>query len=189
MNSMLAVDVIDEITTLVRSGFYTRDQLACIFCEERYAPGELEADEVLTAIDAALATWEEEKRSWEGVTDCDRLDAAFAALNERGIIAIQNAGYTQSDGYDDFLEAYANCEDKSNIQGYCFYHGQDLEHAVRGRALFLAFGPADPDQEESKGPEIGQIVKEEMERAGLSVDWDGTFARRLSIPDLKWQKR
>ena len=44
--------------------------------------------------------------TWPAVTDCDRLDQAFAALNARGIIALQNAGYTQSDGYGDISQSY-----------------------------------------------------------------------------------
>ena len=64
--------------------------------------GELDTHDVSAAIDVEIARWEAEKQTWPTVTDCDRLDAAFAALNERGVIALQNAGYTQSDGYDDF---------------------------------------------------------------------------------------
>ncbi len=186
---MLSEDVIDEITTLVRAGFYDRDHLVRIFCDEMYTPGELSAKEVRAAIEIALAKLDEERKSWGDVTDCDRLENAFGALNGRGVIAIQNAGYTQSDGYDDFLEAYENCADKSAVLGYCFYHGQDLERAVRGGGLLLAFGPVDPQEEESKGPEIGEIVREELERAGLGVEWDGTFAKRIGIPGFEWKKR
>ncbi|MDJ0909496.1 MAG: hypothetical protein QNI99_09890 [Woeseiaceae bacterium] len=186
---MLSEDVIDEITTYVRSGFYESDHLTRIFCEEMYAPGELSIEEVRAAINTAFSEWEEEKKSWGDTTDCDRLDDAFAALNAKGIIAIQNAGFTQSDGYDDFLEAYERSTDKSAVLGYCYYHGQDLERAVRGGGLFLAFGPAVAAEEESKGPEIGRIVQEELERVGLGVVWDGSFAKRISIPDFDWKKR
>ncbi len=110
-------------------------------------------------------------------------------MNKRGIIALQNAGYTQGDGYDDFLDAYDNHPNRSSVIGYCYYHGQDLERAVTGDGLFLAFGPLDPKDEETKGPEIGNTVREELERAGLCVDWDGTFTNRLSVPDLVWQRR
>ncbi|MDV3351843.1 hypothetical protein D0962_08975 [Leptolyngbyaceae cyanobacterium CCMR0082] len=186
---MLSSETVQEIAALVRSGFYRKNRLMDIFCEEMYAPGDLEPDEVSAAIDVEFETWEAEKQTWPEVTDCDRLDSAFAAINERGIIALQNAGYTQSDGYEDFLDAYENHPNKSSVLGYCFYHGQDLERAVYGGGLYFAFGPVDPTEEETKGPEIGNVIREELERVGLKVDWDGTFAKRLGVPKLEWQRR
>jgi hypothetical protein len=186
---MLDPEVLEEVSTLVRSGFWSKERINEIVCEEIYAPGELDTHKVSEAIDSAVAEWEAEQRTWPAVTDCDRLDAAFVAMNRRGIIALQNAGMTQSDGYDDFREAYENHPDRSSVIGYCFYHGQDLERAVRGDGLFFAFGPVDPRDEESKGPEIGRIVRQELERAGLEVDWDGTFSTRLRVPNMVWQRR
>jgi hypothetical protein len=186
---MLDADAIDEISVLVRSGFYDKARLTEIFCEEMYEPGELESEDVSAAIDEAMTEWESDKETWPSTTDCDRLDAAFAAMNGRGLIALQNSGYTQSDGYDEFCDAYEDHPNKSSVKGYCFYHGQDLERAVQGSGLFFAFGPVDPKEEETKGPEIGRIVREELERVGLKVDWDGTFAKRMSIPNLVWRRR
>lgn len=186
---MLPEDVNQEIETLVRSGFYDGNHLHQILSEELYAPGELPEIELKEAIKHAFAKLNKEKESWEDVTDCDRLDKAFSALSSRGVIAMQNAGYTNSDGYDDFLTAYENSPDKSSVRGYCYYHGQDLERAVKGGGLFLAFGPVNPAEENSVGPEVGRIVQEEMERAGLAVKWDGTFATRILIPGIDWKRR
>ncbi|MEM9540723.1 MAG: hypothetical protein AAGA60_14615 [Cyanobacteria bacterium P01_E01_bin.42] len=186
---MLKPETLNEISALVRSGFYDKGYLMNIFCEEMYAPGELETKDVSTALDVEFVKWETEKQTWPDITDCDRLDAAFTAMNERGIIALQNSGYTQNDGYDDFWEDYENHPDKSSVLGYCFYHGQDLDRAVRGRGLFLAFGPVHPEDEENKGLEIGNIVCEELERVGLAVQWDGTFKQRICISKFMWQRR
>jgi len=186
---MLEPEVLEEISTLVRSGFYNKERLVTVFCEEMYAPGQLNPNEVSTQIDVAFEKWKSEKQTWPAVTDCDRLDSAFTAMNNRGIIALQNAGYTQSDGYSDFREALENHPNKSSVVGYCFYHAQDVERAVRGGGLYLAFGPVDPKDEETKGLEIGNIVRNELERTGLQVDWDGKWDKRLSIPKLVWQRR
>ena len=51
-------------------------------------PGELGADEVAAIIDEECEKWEVEKQAWPTVTDCDRLDSAFAALNERTRLAL-----------------------------------------------------------------------------------------------------
>lgn len=185
----LSAEVLEEISTLVRSGFYDKRRLLTIFLEEMYAPGELGKAAVTSAIDQATKEWNREKKSWPDVTDCDRLDTAFEKLSKRGVIVLQNAGYTQSDGYEDFQSAYRRHRRKSLVIGYCFYHGQDLERAVRGGGLYVAFGPVDPDDEETGGPKVGEVVREELERAGLGVKWDGTFATRILIPSFEWQKR
>jgi hypothetical protein len=185
----LSPDTIKEIDAQVRGGFEDRARIIEIFCEERYAPGELVAEEVEAAVDEAIAKHAEAKRSWPEVTDCDRLDKAFDAIKERGIIALQNTGYTQSDGYDDFREVYRASPDKAAIIGYCFYHGQDLERAVAGDGLVLAFGPVDGRQEQAKGPAIGRLIVEELKHAGFEVVWDGTFDHRIQIPRFEWKKR
>lgn len=185
----LEPDALEEIATLVRTGFYDKDRLREIVCEEMYAPGELNSDVVSAVIDSQLANIEAEKRTWPDVTDCDRLDAAYAAMNRRGIIAIQNAGYTQSDGYDSFREAYDSHPHKSSVIGYCFYHAQDVLHALHDKEMYVAFGPVNSSNEETEGVVVGEIVREELERAGLEVEWDGTFASRLKLPNILWQRR
>ena len=186
---MLATETQAEIASMVRSGFYDRERLIEVFTEEMYAPGELDTNDVVSALDAQFAAYEEEKLAYPATTDCDRLDAAFARINERGVIAIQNAGYTQSDGYDDVGETYSQHANKESILGYCFYHGQDLERAINGDGLYFAFGPVDPANEQTIGLNVGNIVREELESAGLPVDWNGTFENRLKVPRLNWQKR
>lgn len=186
---MLEIETQSEIASMVRSGFYNRERLIEVFTEEMYAPGELEPNDVASVIDAQLSKYEQEKLAYPAITDCDRLDAAFEKMNEQRVIAIQNAGYTQSDGYDDVGERYAQHVDKKSILGYCFYHGQDLERAVDGGGLFFAFGPIAPTEEQTIGIEVGNIVRDALEQTGLSVNWNGTFEKRLSVPTLNWQKR
>jgi|SRR3954470_4512218 hypothetical protein len=186
---MLSPETTEEIRARVRSGYYDKEQLLALFCEEMYEPGELEPDEVSSVLDREFQQWEVEKKSWPAVTDCDRLDRAFAAIGKRGVIALQNAGYTQSDGYSDVSEAYAESPNQDKIIGYCFYHGQDLERAVLGDGLYLAFGPVDPKDEATQGPVVGRLICEELQRAGLQVEWDGTFKQRIFIPGIVWQRR
>jgi hypothetical protein len=186
---MLTAKTKEEIAVLVRTAFYDKTRLMEILCEEMYEPGELDRSEVSAAIDAELLKWSEEKKAWPEITDCDRLDTAFSALEKRGILALHNTGLTQSDGHDDFREALARHPNKPAIVGYCFYHGQDVERAIHGGGLYLAFGPVDPKEEQKEGPKIGLIVREELERAGLQVQWDGTFGKRIHVPKFLWQRR
>jgi hypothetical protein len=186
---MLEQDLLDDIAALVRSGFYDKEELLEIVCDEMHAPGELDPDAVADAIDAAMEDLEDAKLTWPEVTDCDRLALAFAALGDHGVIALENAGYTQSDGYEDFRDAYEAHASKEGVVGYCFYHGQDLARAVRGEGLMLAFGPVDPSEEATKGHDVGVLVRTELERAGLRVVWDGTHTQRIHVPDFVWRRR
>ena len=181
-------EILEQISVLVRSGFYTKADLTNLFCEEIYPPGELDAHEVSAALDSEINRLTAEMASWPETTDCDRLDEIFESLMQRGIISLHNAGYTQSDGYEDFLEACVDY-DEDRVIGYCYYHGQDVEAAVRGQGLYLAFGPPDPEDEQSKGPEIGKAICEELRNAGFEVSWDGTFNQRILIPNFDWKRR
>ena len=104
-----------------------------------------------------------------------------------GVIALHDAGYTQSDGYEDVMEEYHESPD--GIVGYCFYHEQDLERAMEGGGLMLAFGPIDPKLEDTEGPTTGQHIVRELEAEGFKVAWDGTFNRRIHLPEFVWRRR
>ncbi len=178
-----------EIATFVRTGFYSEEELLEAFCTELYEPDELDPDDVIRAIADETEKILVEQESWDEVTDCDRLDEAFLAIMGRGILAQQNAGFTQDEGYDDFVEALDCAPEPMDVLGYCFYHTQDLLRAVTDGELHIAFGPADPKKEATVGTEVGEIIREELENVGLVVDWDGSFTSRLRLPGLKWQRR
>ena len=187
--AVLDSTVIEEIDVLVRSAFWDADRIREIMREELYAPSDLDENAVSDAIASLISQWQSDQTGWADVTDCDRLDQAFVKLNERGVIAMHNAGMTQSDGHDDFREIYENHPNKNELLGYCYYHGQDLERVVRGGPLFFSFGPCDPKLEETEGPKIGQLIAEQLTDAGLIVEWDGTFDKRMSVPKFHWQRR
>jgi hypothetical protein len=185
----LDAEVTRQIRRLVRGGFMGIDRIVEVVCQELYEPGELDANEVTACLSEELRALHEEALSWPPITDCDRLDAAFAAMSARGIIALQNAGYTQSDGHDDVSNYVEHHPARSELIGYCFYHGQDLERAIDGEGLHLAFGLIDPTEEQSRGPIVGRVVVEEIDRVGLRTEWDGTFDNRIFIPAFDWKQR
>lgn len=189
MDRKLDTELLREIDWRVRAGFYDKSDLMRIICEEIYAQEDIDKLSVSKTIDSQLAAWEEQKKSWPAVTDCDRLDSVFAKLNKRGINAQQNSGNTQSDGYENFRYDYEEHPDPKSIVGYCFYHNQDLELVVSDGLLYLAFGPVDPKEEKAKGLEVGNIIRDELQKAGLKVEWDGTFNERLKVQDFVWQRR
>lgn len=114
------------------------------------------------------------------------IDAAFAELNQRGVIAIQGAGYTMSDGWSDVAEEAA---ERPDARGAAFYHGQDLERAVEGDGLLLAFGSLSRgDDADARTVEIGREVCEVLARHGVATEWEGTAAQRIRIPPFEWSR-
>lgn len=107
----MAPEINEQISTLVRSGFYPNAIIIDIFCNELYEPGEIDTEEVALAVETEFQGLLVEQESWPEVTDCDKLDVVFAALIERGIVALQNAGYMQDEGYDEVWEAFPDAAD------------------------------------------------------------------------------
>ena len=176
--------ILDSIRTWVWSGFYSPEEVDG-FIDDILEP---DADEEMLRA-AVLPEFEKKaaaEASWPQRTDCDRLDEAFEELNAAGIIALHNAGYTMSDGHEDVGEELHQ-RGRSGIRGYCFYHGQDLERAVQGEGLMLAFG--DLDAVDDQKVVIGREVKQALERADLSVKWNGKPDTRIDIPKLDWKRR
>ncbi len=127
-----------------------------------------------------------EEESWPETTDCDRLDQAFATLNAHGIIALQNAGYTMSDGITEVSEVIEELG-ADRVRGYCFFHGQDVERAVEGGGLMVAFGDLESVSERKAA--IGSEVKSVLESCGLVISWNGDPETRIEIPALDWKRR
>ncbi|WP_146201404.1 DUF6891 domain-containing protein [Leucothrix arctica] len=188
-NTMPEYQIVSELRSLVRSGFYTKQELLDMFCNEICESCNVVPEDVSTIIDSDMESIKAEKTTWPAVTDCDRLDLAFSVLNSVGMISLQNAGCTQSDAYGDIQDLYNKHPNQDSVIGYCFYHRQDLERAVRGMGLYVAFGPMDAKLEDTEGPKIGEVIRETLEKQGLEVEWDGTFNTRMLLPTITWKKR
>ena len=91
-----------------------------------------------SAVDKEFFKKAESEKLWSETTDVDRLNLVFETLKSKGVLCLHNAGYTMSDGHYDANERLADYP-KGQFYGYCFYHGQDLERALLGEGLMLAF--------------------------------------------------
>jgi hypothetical protein len=119
--------------------------------------------------------------TWPEVTDCDRLDRAFAALESSGIVARQNFTCCQTCGVAEIGD-----ELRRGSRGYAFFHQQDTAAAVGGGGLFLAF--AATAESESAQLAIGSEVVAALTAAGLSPQWNGDAAQRIAVP-FDWKRR
>lgn len=171
----------------VRLGLGDRAEGIEALCEELELDPAIDAKAVGRAIDAARAALAAEAAAWDGPTDCERLERAFDALNDAGVIALHLAGYTLSDGHDDVREVYA--EDPAGITGFCFYQQQDAESALAGGDLYLAFGAIEPDAAEAEGLAVGRQVVAALAAEGFTVEWEGAIAKRILLSPFTWRLR
>jgi hypothetical protein len=130
-----------------------------------------------------LKNHEAQQATWPEETDCDRLDKAFAELEESGIVARQNFTCCQTCGnaeIDDELKAAKVKGRKPH--GYTFYHMQDTEGAVNGSGLYLAYAGRTGGDAEAR-----EIIAA-LERHGLKPEWDGSVESRIFVP-IDWKRR
>jgi predicted DNA-binding WGR domain protein len=117
-----------------------------------------------------------------------RLRAAFAALNAMGIVAIENAGYTQSDGWDDVNEAAGRLADSGKRpRAGVFYHGQDAARGKRGEGLFLTFGSYAKRNADADSVVVGHIIVDVLKAHGFRPKWDGTISTRIHTGRFDWK--
>jgi hypothetical protein len=178
--------ILNLIKARVWSGFYSPEEVDSMI--DDVLEEDADEDFLRAEVPVEFQKKAEAERHWPPVTDCDCLDAAFRALDAQGVLALQNAGYTQSDGHTDAFEALS-CAERGRYTGYCFYHGQDLERAVAGGGLMIAFNNVDGDGDPAAKTEVGRLVKEALEQAGLKCDWAGDPEKRIEIPHFDWKRR
>lgn len=178
------------ITNYVKAGFHSDDEILteCIERIEDSYPDECErlTEDEFTEI---IQTYRQRFQNEGDQENFRKLDAAFGALRERGIVAQHYAGYTQSDGFADCNEEAAKLEENGETPiGCCFYTPQDLEHILNGDStrLYCSFGNY---LEQPTAVEIGQMVADAFRAAGFSVLWNGSAETKVAIENMKWDKR
>ncbi len=159
---------IESLRQYVWSGFFDANEIVEMIDEAVFRPGEIDHSWLRVQIEEEFRKKRAAEPTWPAVTDCDRLDQVFDSLERQGILSLQNAGYTQDNGIDDVTQLYYEAGgEQSDIVGYCFYHGQDLERVMEDGDLGLTFGDILGGDEE--GVEIGRRIKLTFESAGFTV--------------------
>jgi Domain of unknown function (DUF6891) len=178
-----------EIQTglLVWSGFFNEADLGVYLADLAYDPDAKDiAGEIESHARAEISKKREAEKAWPDTTDCDRLDAAFQALEDQKILALHNAGYTAQDAAADAWDII-NREPKGAWDGYCYYHGQDVERAVQSFPLFIGFDAVADDEKAKRA--IGERVAAALRGADFEVDWSGDPETRMSITNIDWKRR
>ncbi len=176
----------------VRGGFDEPDDIVAGIAERvvdelgRRSPALVAALE--EEVHRELAALAAERAAWSPHTLNDALTVAFTKLTRAGVIALEDAGFTLADGWSDIEEM---TRDHPHARGAVFYHHQDLERAVQGEGLYLAFGslPREHPDERSRSLAIGREVVAALTKHGVATEWDGTVKQRIRIPPFVWQRR
>jgi hypothetical protein len=190
MTDEARAEIREYVAREIAAGFRDRDGIvegAIEMFGDEYDPAEL-ADAVPAEYDVAFAAHRDAQRAWPPVTDCDRLDAAFDALNARGIVARHDWWCCQTCGHaamPDACDNAATANPAVAVRGYAFYHNQDTESAAEGHGLMLAFGT---HRAEDAPEEVARTVVATLREHGLEVEWNGRVETRIAVR-LVYQRR
>ena len=183
--------IFDSIYTQVRSGFYSLEDIQNNIIEEIEDNGfedEISEDWAYKQINAVNEELLKESESWGENTQTNRLNAAFDELAESKIIALHYTGYTMDDGEYEVVEVERTLNDNDEkSEGYCFYHGQDLERAIRGDGLNISFQKIN-NESDVVSKEIAKKIVAVLEKHDLKVDWNGKASSKILLPEFKWQR-
>jgi hypothetical protein len=169
-----------------RSGAY--DEASIVEAIAEIIEGELRAPhpellrELTEKARAGLAAHEQAERAWQGRTVNDAIESAFAALADRGLLAAETLGSTVQEGW---ARAEVLAADLPGVRGCVFFHRQDLERAVRGEGLHLAFGalgsarPAAPEPAEPGGVVRVGIQRVDANPVGRRADDEQEATRAI----------
>jgi hypothetical protein len=122
-------------------------------------------------------------------TGRQRLNAVFAELNTRGIVAMQNAGYTMSEGWEDVNEEATAIRDRTGKppRGATFYHGQDRERVRRGEGTHLTYGAyATGKRHVPQSLAIAAEIVEVLKAHGFKPKWNGKIEERVHTGKFAW---
>jgi hypothetical protein len=178
------------IASLVRQGFETEgeilEQAFEYAADECDNPEELEPEIKQLTADLLIAH-QAEQQTWEAVTDCDRLDRAFASLNAQGIVARQHFSCCNTCGHAEIWEEVEAEETNHPVQGYVFYHFQSTENAVDAGKLYLTYGTV--EENEQALARVAERCVAELRHSGLNATWGGDSYSAILVDGIVWQKR
>ena len=177
----------------VAGGFSTRQEIID-FAVDRFQGQDKERELRALAEELAGSIFYQHRKAqkgWPLVTDCDRLDIAFAQLAEKDIVTRHNFDCDLEDA--EYIEDIVDEMDKviasgKRARGYAFYHRLDTAVAVEGSGLCISFGTGRRSESEEGAVRIGNEVADTLRQQGLAVDWNGSGKTRISVW-LEWKRR
>jgi hypothetical protein len=189
LSEKLRQEIHEYLELMVRTGFADLGSLPDDAGEYLSDDGDPSSIESYARADLqdVLVDYRAEQRGWPSVTDCDRLDDAFAELEATGVVSRQNFWCCGTCGLAAIGEQMeASASQGIDARGYAFYHEQDTESAVEGRGIYLYYGSVYGADERSL--EIAREIQEVLHRHGLRTEWNGSLQKRIKV-QMDWKRR
>lgn len=178
----------EQVTGWIQEGFDSDEAIVdrAVECAEDEGHEDLKA-EIVSMVADLSAAHRASQVTWLEATDCDRLDSAFAHLEQSGIVARQHFTCCSNCGHAEIWEEIKEAGVHQEVRGYAFYHMQDTEAAVATGHFCVAYGAVDEGDEAIA--RIAQEIVDELRAVGLQTKWNGRPDTRISVVDMKWQRR
>lgn len=183
MDQELIDEINYEIQLLIKSGFYSDDEILELIDDEFI--------EENVSLDLISKLFLENKEIIgeinEDSDDFTNLRNAFLDLTKEDIVSIHNAGYDIEEGIQDSFELFIHLRNnKYSPIGFCFYTFEDIEDALEENELAIAFG--DFEYDEDNGLEIAKKVADCLKEYGFEIDWNESVDERILIKNFNWRK-
>jgi hypothetical protein len=182
-------DLRSFIAYRIREGFDPVHDIienAAAYVQEKYGRDDLQLNIRRITADLLMAH-QAEQAGWQGSTDCDRLDEAFAALNRQGIVARQDFSCCNNCGFTEIWDEVEKEEEHHPVEGYVFYHLQCTEQAVKSGQLLMAYGCVEEDPQALQ--RVANKIVAELRRVGLNASWQGTAGHPIVVDGIQWRRR
>jgi len=208
----MAFSMLERIKQQVALGFAEPaeivDDAVGYFSDKR--PEELLQPIAEHLVKIAIAKHMAAQENWPAETDCDRLDSAFAELEQNGIFCRQDYMDCQTCGRAELTMEMLDAVQAGGMpRGYCFFHNQDTDRVLETGLLYLAYGSgpgseeigaarkeiAQPTDDLTDSPAyeqaaltIGHEIAATLRRHGFTVRWTESVGARIAV-QIDWQRR
>lgn len=140
-------------------------------------------------LEAMIAGKKREEEGWPILTDCDRLEAAFDALEDQGLIAIHAAGFSLEEARLDAMQEFSGRGGAgAGLKGVVFYTLQDVATALETHALPVHVSACRPGEAQADAA-VAALVRRALEGAGLSLAAPGDDPAVVTLAPIEWRKR
>jgi hypothetical protein len=159
--------------------------LACTEDEDAEIDDGLRANLARAVVGRVIVDQLKLQASWPKKTDCDKLDAAFAQLNRKGVLSLTGDVCCSSCAHS---ELSADVLGNAKARGYAFYSAQDISRVVPDSrsGIFIGYGLPNGDPEATA--EVGREVVSALSHQELDATWDGDPSEKIWLA-LTWQRR
>lgn len=185
MDTASGEDLADFAVRKIAAGYLARDEV--IDAVTDHAAGSVTPGEASALVQGLWDERLEVQARWPKVTDCDRLDSAFAELADAHVLTRQNYGCCLPHGFERLLAE----PDAADCVGFAYFAEPDTEDAVSGKGLrvaFGAFGSTATQTPQRRVVAVGEKVVGALRSKGLRVEWDASADDPIWL-DLDWQRR